>query len=253
MENVKFNFEGKTVVITGASRGIGLAIANAFLESGASVINISKSNSEVNLEKPNYIFLQEDISNLPSIEKWINEFYNRGKKIDFWINNAGIYFGSPLINVSEEHWDEIFSVNLKSLFFLSKFVAQHMKENGGGIILNASSFAAKIPSINRGIYAASKSAVVSLTRSMAAEWAQYKIRVNSYCPGVILTDMTKDLTEKKNDELISNIALHRYGSPEEVAKVILFLCSDSSEYITGEIIEISGGKFLVQNQKDIIL
>ena len=116
MENVKFNFEGKTVVITGASRGIGLAIANAFLESGASVINISKSNSEVNLEKPNYIFLQEDISNLPSIEKWINEFYNRGKKIDFWINNAGIYFGSPLINVSEEHWDEIFSVNLKSLF-----------------------------------------------------------------------------------------------------------------------------------------
>ena len=93
-----------------------------------------------------------------------------------------------------------------------------MKENGG-IILNASSFAAKIPSINRGIYAASKSAVVSLTRSMAAEWAQYKIRVNSYCPGVILTDMTKDLTEKKNDELISNIALHRYGSPKKLQRL----------------------------------
>lgn len=250
MKNTKFDFENKTAVITGASRGIGLAIASAFLESGASVVNISKSKSEVNMNDSRYSFICEDVNNLKGIEKIINDFSEKEQKIDFWINNAGIYPQSLLMDISEKTWDETFSTNLKSIFFASQYIAEHMKKNGG-VILNASSFAAKMPSINSGIYAATKSAVISLTKSMAAEWARYGIRVNSYCPGLIFTDMTKKLINKKEKELISPIALSRCGFPNEVANVVLFLCSDASSYITGENIEISGGKFLVQNQGDL--
>ncbi|MCL5018852.1 MAG: SDR family oxidoreductase [Candidatus Pacearchaeota archaeon] len=245
--DVKFNFDKKTAVITGASRGIGLAIANAFLENNSSVINISKSGYNPENANPRYTFIQENLNNTNGIEKIINNFEKKSIKVDFWINNAGVYPQSSLMDTSEEEWDEILSTNLKSLFFSSKFIARHMKKNGGGVILNASSFAAKMPSINSGIYAASKSAILSLTKSMAAEWAQYGIRVNSYSPGLIYTDMTKKIIDE-NKNLTSSIALSRCGSLEEVANVVLFLCSDASSYITGANIEINGGKFLVQNQ-----
>jgi len=251
MKNIKFDFNEKTAVITGASRGIGLAIANAFLDSGASVINICKSKQKDSLHKTKYHFIREDINNLSAIEKIISNFDTKGKKIDFWINNAGIYPQSRLMEVSENDWDETFSTNLKSLFFSSKFIAKHMQENGGGIILNASSFGAQMPSINSGIYATSKSAIVTLTKSMAAEWAPYNIRVNCYSPGLVYTDMTKEIIEKNKEKITSPIALSRFGSPEEIANVVLFLCSDAASYITGEDIKINGGKFLVQNQGEI--
>ena len=125
-----------------------------------------------------------------------------------------------------------------------------MKKHRKGVIINASSFAAFIPSIGSGIYAASKAAVNSLTKSMAAEWAPYGIRVNSYCPGVIATNMTEDLIAKKREKLAESIALSRFGNPEEIAQLVLFLCSDAASYITGANIEITGGKLIVQNQYD---
>ena len=249
MVNDKFDFKRKTVVITGASQGIGLAIANAFLESNAYVVNLSRSPPKNNKKASNYIFVQQDITNIGSVKKWVSDF-TKVRKIDIWINNAGIYSQSKLLEVSQEEWDRTFATNLRSLFFLSTYAAGHMKNNKKGIIMNASSFAAVMPSVNSGIYAATKAAVVSLTKSMAAEWAPYGIRVNSYCPGVILTNMTKGLIAKKGEKLLGPIALSRFGKPEEVAKAVLFLCSDAASYITGINLEVTGGKFIVQNQQD---
>lgn len=248
MSNVKYDFSGKTVVVTGASRGIGKAMAEAFINSGASVINISRTNKWK--ESPNYTFIKQDVNNIRAISSFIDNLKKEKKRIDIWINNAGVYPQAKLLDVSEKEWDDTFNTNIKSLFFISKSAAQHMKENKGGIILNATSFAAIMPSINSGIYAATKAAVLSLTKSMAAEWAKYGIRVNSYCPGVINTDMTSELINKKGDKLSESISLSRFGAPSEVAKVILFLCSEDSSYINGANIEITGGKFIVQNQKD---
>jgi len=249
IDNMSFDFKGKTAVITGASRGIGLSIANAFLESGAEVVNISrtKKNPKNSLK---YTFVKGDITNLNSIKLWVEKFTAKGRQIDFWINNAGIYTQSELSDVNEADWNKTFDINLKSLFFLSKYAADHMKLNGGGVIINAASFAGYMPSVGSGIYAASKAAVISLTKSMAAEWAPYGIRVNSYCPGVILTDMTKEFISQKKKNLLESIALSRFGEPEEVAQLVLFLCSDSASYITGQNIKITGGKFLAQNQSD---
>lgn len=248
MSNVKYDFSGKTAVITGASRGIGKAIAEAFIDSGATVINISRTNSEK--ESPKYAFVKKDVNDIKAITSFINNLKKENKRIDIWINNAGIYPQAKLLEVSEKDWDSTFNTNVRSLFFISKAVAHHMKENKSGIILNATSFAAIMPSINSGVYAATKAAILSLTKSMAAEWAKYGIRVNSYCPGVINTDMTSKLINKKGDKLSESISLSRFGTADEVAKVILFLCSEDSSYINGANIEINGGKFIVQNQKD---
>ncbi|MEK6899475.1 MAG: SDR family oxidoreductase [Nanoarchaeota archaeon] len=251
MNDTTFNFKGKTAVITGASRGIGQAIAENLLQSGCSVINFSRSPSSYFQNHPHYTHVSEDVLNIDSVRAWERNFSAKGEKIDFWINNAGVYLPSNLLNADESHWEQTFSVNVKSLFFLSQIAANHMKQNSGGVIINASSFAAKIPSAERGIYAASKSAVESLTRSMAAEWAQYNIRVNAYSPGAIVTDMTKELIMKKGDPLMKPIALNRYGSPNDVAKLVLFLCSNASSYMTGEVVGVSGGKFIIQNQEDV--
>jgi len=248
MNNAKFDFNGKNAVITGASRGIGFAIANAFLDSGANIINMSKSPKEIkNSLKYRSVYL--DVTDIDSVKNWIVSFTKK-KNIDVWINNAGVCPNSNLLDVSEEQWDSIFNTNAKSLFFISASVAEHMKKHRKGVIINASSFAAFIPSIGSGIYAASKAAVNSLTKSMAAEWAPYGIRVNSYCPGVIATDMTKDIIAKKKEKLRESIALPRFGNPEEIAQLVLFLCSDAASYITGANIEVTGGKLIVQNQYD---
>lgn len=248
MNNAKFDFSGKNVVITGASQGIGLAIADAFLDSGANVVNISKSSKKTK-NSQRLKFFRIDVTDIKSVSRWMSEFTKKNN-IDILVNNAGIYPQSKLLGVSEGQWDETFDTNLKSVFFISKTAAEHMKKNRNGVIINASSFAAVTPSIGSGIYAATKSAVCSLTKSMAAEWAPYGIRVNSYCPGVIETAMTKKIIMKKKEKIFESVALSRCGRPEEVAQLVLFLCSDAASYITGANIEITGGKLIVQNQYD---
>lgn len=247
MGGIKFDYKGKVVVITGASKGIGLSTAKVFLRSKAFVVGLSKSGVKGDLKQHSH---KLDIANIEVLTEWISEF-TRKRKIDIWINNAAIYPQRKLIDVTEKEWDITLATNLKSLFFASREVAKHMKETGGGTILNATSFASKIPSSGAGIYAATKAAVVNLTRSMAAEWARYKIRVNCYSPGVILTDMTKEALRKRRGKVIAPIALNRYGRPEEVSEVILFLCSDAASYITGSEIEVTGGKFLIQDQETL--
>lgn len=251
MENIKFNFEGKTALITGASRGIGLAIANKFLENGASVINISKHKSNVNLNKEKYNFVQKDINDTYALWEWLNDFEKNNGRINILVNNAGVFLEKSLLKITKEEWDYIINVNLKSPFFLSQLIGGHMKEKGGGVIINACSFAATIPSAYSGVYAASKSALETLTKSMAAEFAPYNIRVNAFSPGVIETDMTSPARNSNGKRMLEQISLDRFGNPEEVANVVLFLASDLSSYINGATLPIDGGKLIIQNNYKI--
>ena len=144
--------------------------------------------------------------------------------------------------------EQVFDTNVISTFLLSQMIAERMvKERKKGVIINTLSFAANIPSVGSGVYAASKAALASLTRTMAAEWAPKHIRVNGYSPGVIETDMTKPAIEKNKESMINAIALHEIGSTEQMVKIVGFLASDDSEYMTGVNLDASGGKYIVQN------
>jgi NAD(P)-dependent dehydrogenase (short-subunit alcohol dehydrogenase family) len=256
-ENTSYRcFENKNVLIIGGSSGIGLATAVSFMENGSNVYIGSRSVEKlekakeqiINRNLPGKIFTERmDINNLELFSKKIDELEVKGEGIDILVNSSGTYPHIPLAEVKEDDWDKVFSTNLKSVFFVSQIISAHMKNRNGGTIVNLGSFAAEMPSVNTGIYAASKSAIISLTRSMAAEWAPFNIRVNAINPGVIRTAMTEKVVEEREEALKSQIALYRIGMPKEVASVILFLCSDSASYITGEVINVTGGKFVVQN------
>jgi 3-oxoacyl-[acyl-carrier protein] reductase len=236
-------FYNKNVMVTGGSRGIGAALVQSFLAAGANVVNLSQTQNDQDFGK-NYTFVKSDVNQIPKIQNWIKSY---PQQIDIWINNAGVYPQAKLKEVTPKSWDQTFNTNLKSLFFISQAVAEKMKKNGG-VILNAASFAGTMPSIGSGIYAASKAGVISLTKSMAAEWAKFGIRVNCYSPGLIMTDMTREIINKHHAKAMAPIAIGREGEATEIAEPLLFLCSDQASYITGINLDISGGKFIVQNQ-----
>lgn len=257
---MKINFkiypdlEGKAVLVTGAAKGIGHSIAEAFIANGCKVIAVYRS-SPPDFDKnildlgPAPEFLKLDIQDRKGAEHWLREIENANRSIDILVNNAGINSSCELLEVGENDWDQLFSVNVRATFFLSQLIAKHMSNGDGGTIVNASSFAVKLPSLQYGVYAASKAALASLTKSMAAEWAKFNIRVNAYCPGVILTNMTKPAIEANRDKLLSQISLGEFGQPQDVANLALFLASEASSYITGSEIDISGGKFIVQTAR----
>lgn len=247
------DLKGKTVFVTGSNRGIGKAIAEEFIKNDCQVIAAYRK------DKPNFdlvdgdmgiTFLELDINDTEKISNWLLEFEEKGGKVDVLVNNAGILLTNPLLEVTEKEWDMLIDTNLKATFFLSQLFAKHMKENKRGVIINAGSFAAKMPSASAGAYAASKAALLNLTKSMAAEWAQYNIRVNSFSPGVIETELTKPAREKNEEKMLGQISLNRFGKTEEVAKAVSFLASGSASYISGIDLDISGGKLIIQNPSD---
>lgn len=245
---------GKVIGITGAGsvQGIGFAIAKKLLEQGAEVFVCDLNEQalvQVKDELSKYGNVQTfavDVSNEDQVNAMFQQVMKHYGKLDIFINNAGIYPQSSLIDMSTKDFDKTISVNLKSVFICSKAAFNCMKNNGG-VLIQAASYAAIIPSAGSGAYAASKAAVYSLTKTMAAEFAPYGIRVNGFIPGVIATGMTQGVIDEKSEELNQAIALHRLGTPEDVANAVSFLASDESSYMTGTFIEISGGKLCVQN------
>lgn len=246
------DLRGKTVFITGSNRGIGSGLTDAFIENGCRVILLYRSEppalSTIDGNGHEAILLQGDITDIEAISKWLNEF---GEKIDVLVNNAGVNLYKPLIDIDEADWDRIIDTNLKATFFMSQLFAKHMRKHSGGTIINAHSFAVKLPSATTGIYAASKAGLAMLTRIMAAEWAPHGIRVNAYSPGVVETEMTAPAIAKNPEKMLEAISLNRFGTTQDVANAVLFLSSDASSYITGVDLEITGGKFLLQNSGDL--
>jgi NAD(P)-dependent dehydrogenase (short-subunit alcohol dehydrogenase family) len=168
--------------------------------------------------------------------------------IDVWINSAGLYPSGELLNCTREKWDALASINIAGALHGAQVATPHLKRRGGGVIVNISSYAAIIPTAGRGAYGMTKAALSSMTRTLAAELAPLNIRVVAVLPGMIFTPLTRDVAvEEKIPELSRRTALNRLGVPEDVAPAVVFLSSDAASYITGCGLEISGGKYCVQN------
>lgn len=241
--------DGKVAIITGGTRGIGFATVKKFLDNKAKVVLFGSKKQTVNkaIEKLKKINEDYDVSglfpnicNLKEVEKAFDKVHKKYGKIDVLVNNAGISSMESIYDYTEENFRKIMDLNVNAVFNCSKVVVKYMKENKGGVILNTSSMVSLYGQSSGCGYPASKFAVNGLTKSLARELGRDNIRVNAVAPGVILTDMMKNVPEEKIKSLISTIPLERIGSPEDVANAFLFLASDMASYITGEILSVDG-------------
>lgn len=251
---MELGYQGKVVGVTGAAslKGIGFAIARRMLQEGAKVFICDLKQEAVDEAVKALSEFGEtrgyacDVSNAEAVAAMFDSAMADFGKIDVFVSNAGIYPQCALMDMTPAQWDGVMGVNLRSVFLCAQNAYRCMKDKGG-VLINAASYAAVIASAGSGAYAASKSAVYSLTKTLAAELAPYGIRVNGFIPGVIQTGMTRAVVDEKGDQLVNQIALHKLGQPDDVARAVAFLASDAAEYLTGTFIEISGGKFCVQN------
>jgi len=241
--------EGKTALITGASRGIGKAIALKFAGEGAdiAVTNIFdddefkstiKEIEALGVKAKGYVF---NVASFNDSQKIINEILTDFIKIDILVNNAGITKDTLLMRMTEEQWDAVIAVNLKSVFNLTKAVIQPMLKQKRGSIINMSSVVGVSGNAGQSNYSASKAGILGFTKSIAKEVGSRSIRVNAIAPGFILTEMTDKLPEDIKNEWINKIPLRRGGTPDDVANTALYLASDLSSYVSGQTINVCGG------------
>ncbi len=241
--------EGKKAIITGASRGIGRAIAIKFAENGAFVgVNYVHSRDkaeEVLDEVKKYsdgILLEGDVSEYEIARKIVEKFVDIAGRIDILVNNAGIYERKKFLSLDEDSWDRTIKNNLKSCYVMSRLCVNYMPE-GGKIIFISSQLALK-GSSHGADYAASKAGMLGLMRSLALELAPLKINVNAIAPGTIDTDIIASYSEKERKDREKQIPLGRIGMPEDIANACLFLASNMSDYITGETLNVNGGLYI---------
>ena len=239
--------EGQTAVITGASRGIGKAIAISLAKEGAEVIvnysssleNANKVVSEINSFGGKAYPLQADISNENSVNDFIKTVLEKNTKIDVLVNNAGITKDGLLMRMKTDDWQKVLDLNLSGVFYCTRAVSRQMLKQRKGRIINITSVVGLIGNPGQANYSAAKAGVVGLTQTAAKEFASRGITVNAVAPGFISTDMTKDLN---SEGILSAIPLGRFGEPEDVAGAVRFLAADpSAAYITGQTIQVDGG------------
>jgi 3-oxoacyl-[acyl-carrier protein] reductase len=241
--------KGKTALITGASRGIGKEIALRFAKEGADVAitNIADDDefksavqelSKLGVKAKGYVF---NVASFEDSQKFVEAIITDFGKIDILVNNAGITRDTLLMRMTEAQWDAVISVNLKSVFNLTKAVLQPMLKQRGGSIINMSSVVGVSGNAGQSNYSASKAGILGFTKSVAKEVGSRNIRCNAIAPGFIITEMTENLPEDVKSEWINKIPLKRGGTPSDVADTALFLASGLSSYITGQTIHVCGG------------
>jgi 3-oxoacyl-[acyl-carrier protein] reductase len=239
----------KVALVTGASRGLGKAIALELAAEGARVtVNYMKSASQAEEVVKEIISrggtaaaVQADITSLPEVEKMVDGLYEQCGRIDILVNNAGVTRDELLLSMTPEDWELVIKTNLGGLFNCTKAVAKYMMVQKSGRIINISSVAGERGGRGQSNYAASKGGINAFTRSVAMELAPKKITVNAVAPGVVETEMSSTVIRRAKDIILDSVALKRLGQPEEIAKVVAFLASDASSYITGEVIRVDGG------------
>lgn len=242
------NFNGKVVIITGASRGIGKAIALKFAEYGASIVlNYSKDDKaaqstleEVQSRGVHAILVKGDISNVSECKVIIDKTIATYGKIDFLINNAAISKLGLFMDADDDEINNILDINIKGALNLSKIAMEYLI-NSKGAIVNISSIWGTVGASCEVLYSTTKGAINLFTKALAKEMALSGVRVNAVSPGVIDTDMNKWMSDEDRVELEGEIPLNRFGKTEEVANVVLFLCSEESSYMTGQILTVDGG------------
>lgn len=240
--------EGKVALITGGSRGIGQAIVEKYIEEGASVAftyRSSSSQADALIAKHNVgdrmKAYQSDASSYKASEALVKQVLADFGKVDILINNAGITKDTLLLRMGEEQWDQVLEVNLKSVFNLTKHLLKPMLKNRAGSIINMSSVVGVFGNAGQANYAASKAGIIGFTKSIAKEIGSRGIRCNAIAPGFIASEMTESLDEKVKTDYISNIPLKRFGTGDDVANTCVFLGSDDSIYITGQVLSVCGG------------
>ena len=248
----QFSLENKVTLITGASRGIGRATALAFAKAGSDIIltsrkveDLEKVASEIRGEGRRALVINAHLGKMEDVKKVADTAKAAFGKVDILINNAGT---SPVfasfLESDERLWDTIMNLNVKGLFFLSQAVAKHMKELGGGCIINVASTDGLLPEKDNGVYAISKAGVVMATKVMARELAPYNIRVNTLAPGFVHTKLLDSgLAERPGleEQALLRIPMGRIGDPEDMVGTLVYLASDASRYVTGHTVIVDGG------------
>ena len=245
---MNFNLENKKVLITGSSGGIGTALVNKFIDYKAKII--CTSSNQTNLDKlksdygnDNYYYLL-DFSNINSLSKNIKIISNEHPDIDILINNAGITNDNLFLRMKESQWEEVIKINLNSNFYILKEILPNMLKRKSGNIIGITSVIAFTGNQGQANYAASKSALISMYKSISLEVSSRNIRVNSIAPGFIKTNMTDKLSDLQTEEIMKKIPLKKLGEAEDVANMALFLSSDMSSYITGQTFHVNGGMLM---------
>lgn len=233
--------EGKVAVVTGGARGLGQAMCELFADEGASVVALDMG--DMTYEKENVSYMQLDVADREAVENVYDSIIKKYGQIDVLVNNAGITKDALTRKMSDEQWDAVMNVNLKGVFNLTRHVGPHMAEKGDGAIINISSVVGTFGNIGQANYAATKAGVVALAKTWAKEFAMKgaNVRVNAIAPGYTMTDILKTVPEDLLDKFAKMTMLGRLGEPEEIAKAALFLASDQSSYITGQVIAVDGG------------
>lgn len=242
----------KTALVTGAARGIGKAIAMKLADEGANIIvnytsSAGAAEELVSILKEKgvqAVAIKGDVSKADESEALVNEALKEFGAIDILINNAGVTRDNLLLRMKEEDWDRVMEVNLKGTFLMTKWVGKAMLKKRYGKIVNITSVVGLMGNVGQSNYAASKAGVVGFTKSVAKEYASRGINVNAVAPGFIQSDMTNSLNEEVVKNYLQNIPLGSLGEPEDIANAVVFLCSDESRYVTGQILSVDGGLYI---------
>ncbi len=240
--------EGKTALITGAARGIGQAIAVRLAEAGADVAGcdlqvdwLDETRARVEALGRRFEGYAMDVGNAEQVGAAVDQVHTDFGQIDVLVNNAGITKDGLLARMSEADWDAVLDINLKGTFLCTKAVGRHMMKQRGGTIVNIASVIGLIGNAGQANYGASKAGVIAFTKSVAKELAGRNVRANAVAPGFIETAMTDALKEEVQQAMLNLIPLKTFGQPRDVADVVLFLASDLSGYVTGQVISVCGG------------
>ncbi|UCB59038.1 MAG: glucose 1-dehydrogenase [Thermoplasmatales archaeon] len=248
MKNDLFNLDGKVAIVTGASRGLGKSMAIGLAKAGADVVvtdilDISEVVEEIEKIGRKSIGLLVDVCNKSSIETMVKETLKKFRRIDILVNNAGILRMGVAESMSKDDWNKVIDVNLSGQFLCSQEIGKQMIKQKSGKIINIDSIAG-IGGYSQAVaYNASKAGIISLTKTLAVEWAKYNINVNAICPGVFATDMTEDflVNEEFKKNIKNNVPLGRYATPDEIIGTAIYLASKASDYVTGHSLVIDGG------------
>lgn len=249
------DLEDRVVVVTGAGRGIGRVIAESFLSERSVVVGVDVAPAaldwlDATLTGPGRRGASYgcDVRDSARVADVVGEVLGRFGRIDVLVNNAGVVVEGLVEDLNDEQWDRCFEVNVGGTFRMCRAVIPAMKAQNSGRIINAASFAAIVPSVGSAAYAASKAAVVQFTRTLAGELGPWNITANAYAPGMVPTAMNgfAEMSEAAQDRLLDTLSLRRWGEPGEVAELICFLASDAARYITGTLVDVSGGKLATQ-------
>ncbi|MBJ12662.1 MAG: 3-oxoacyl-ACP reductase [Candidatus Marinimicrobia bacterium] len=250
---MKINLDGKVAIITGSSRGIGKSISTTLAQAGSNIIINGVSNPKTLQEQAEKLSDEFKITALPYLgdiadpknaDELVKLCFKNFKRLDILINNAGVLKDSLIGMIKEEDIDSTLSVNLKSIIYMTQSASRLMSRSGGGSIINISSIIGRFGNKGQIVYGASKAGVIGATLSASKELSPMNIRVNAIAPGYINTDMIKDIPPEIHQERLDSIGMKKIGEPEDIAKAALFLSSDLSDYITGQVLGVDGGMII---------